>query len=332
MVDGHIHALVDQHGADEVAEDLLHVGAALAPEGGSRGGGEVIRELHGPGVPARAALQQREKGLVVDAFKLALQRTVAAQLVEQLQKIFHRAVLVAGHIQRQHGQKLTGRSHIVGALYIFRHIGDHTLLQQRQIPLAVACGDAVFQLGQQLVELGSPAGGHGVGHAPQFPQEVALDMGGGGKVGVAFEKLENVGLHGIRRGAGVGPPQQREQRAAEAGARAHLPLEKLKKLPLIHLQQLKGFGHLGGHALAHAGEHHRPLTGEQAGETFGHGGSGAKPLEEGLEIRVVANGTVALQIAVLPVSPPIGAVDLAQVRRVLNMGVFRRCLGYTVVV
>ena len=100
MVDGHIHALVDQHGADEVAEDLLHVGTALAPEGGGRRGGEVVRELHGPGVPARAALQQREKGLVVNAAKLALQRTVAAQLMEQLQKIFHGAVLVAGHIQR----------------------------------------------------------------------------------------------------------------------------------------------------------------------------------------------------------------------------------------
>ena len=157
-------------------------------------------------------------------------------------------------------------------------------------------------------------------------------MGGGGKVGVAFEKLENVGLHGVRRGPGVGPPQQREQGAAEAGARPHLPLEELKQLPLVHLQQLKGLGHLGGHALAHAGEHHRPLTGEQAGEAFGHGGSGAKPLEEGLEIRVVANGTVALQIAVLPVSPPVGAVDLSQIRRVLNMGVFRRGLGHTVVV
>ena len=129
-----------------------------------------------------------------------------------------------------------------------------------------------------------------------------------------------------------GATQQREQRAAEAGARAHLPLEKLKKLPLIHLQQLKGFGHLGGHALAHAGEHHRPLTGEQAGETFGHGGSGAKPLEEGLEIRVVANGTVALQIAVLPVGPSVGAADLAQIRRVLNVGIFRRGLRHTVVI
>ena len=64
---------------------------------------------------------------------------------------------------------------------------------------------------------------------------------------------------------------------------------------------------------------------------FGHGGSGPEPLEEGLEIRVVANGTVALQITVLPVSPPVGAVDLSQIRRVLNLGVFRRGLGHTVV-
>ncbi len=74
MVDGHVNALVHQHGGNEVLKSLLHLGAALSPESPGGGGGQVVGKLDGLGAlsPAPPAPEQQQEGLVVDAPQLAL--------------------------------------------------------------------------------------------------------------------------------------------------------------------------------------------------------------------------------------------------------------------
>ena len=59
VVDGHVDALVQKHGGDEVLECLLHLGAALPPEGPGGGGGQLVGKADGPGAvgPAPPAFQ-----------------------------------------------------------------------------------------------------------------------------------------------------------------------------------------------------------------------------------------------------------------------------------
>ena len=66
MCQGHVHALVDEHGGHQVSEHLLHLGAPLPPQGAGGGGGQVVGELYGASpLSGEAALQQLEQRLVV---------------------------------------------------------------------------------------------------------------------------------------------------------------------------------------------------------------------------------------------------------------------------
>jgi len=184
-------------------------------------------------------------------------------------------------------QQLPGGAQVVGGAHVGRHEGEHLLLDQVQVPLPVPGGDAVFQLGQQLAQLIPPAGGHGVRHPGQVAQQVALDVGGGGKVAVAFQEIQDVPPDpgGIRPGVGV--PKQGKQGPAETGPCLHLRAEKLEELPLVHLQQAHDLGHLLGDALAHAGGDHRPLPGQELGQHLHPVLPLAELLDKGLVIGVV---------------------------------------------
>ena len=68
MGQGHVHTLVNQHGRHQVAERLLHLGAALPPQGPGGSGGQMVGKLGGnPLLAGEAALQQFEQRLIVHA-------------------------------------------------------------------------------------------------------------------------------------------------------------------------------------------------------------------------------------------------------------------------
>jgi len=212
----------------------------------------------------------------------------------------------------------------VGGAHVGRHEGEHLLLDQVQVPLPVPGGDAVFQLGQQLAQLIPPAGGHGVRHPGQVAQQVALDVGGGGKVAVAFQEIQDVPPDpgGIRPGVGV--PKQGKQGPAETGPCLHLRAEKLEELPLVHLQQAHDLGHLLGDALAHAGGDHRPLPGQELGQHLHPVLPLAELLDKGLVIGVVPDLAVPLEVVILLVGPLVRFGDPAGVRNILYRRVVRR--------
>ena len=54
-------------------------------------------------------------------------------------------------------------------------------------------GRGVFQQGHQLPQLLPPAGGHGVGHSGHVPQDILLDVAGGGKLLESFHQLSGYG-------------------------------------------------------------------------------------------------------------------------------------------
>ena len=177
----------------------------------------------------------------------------------------------------------------MGLPHVGGHEGEHLLLQKADIPLPVPGGHAVFQLGQQLPQLVSPAGGHGVCHTGQVAQQVPLNMAGGRPVAVALQELEDIPPHALGIRPGVGVPEHGKQGPAKAGPRLHLPAEERQQLGLVHFQQPHDLGHLFGDAFAHAGGDHRPLPDHQAGQGLSRPLAPPQLLEEGLEIGVVAD-------------------------------------------
>ncbi len=244
--------------------------------------------------------------------------------MEALQELFLGAVLIPGHVQRQHGQKGPGGSHVVGPLHIGGHVGEDFLLEQLEVSLPIPGGDAVLELGRQVPELLRPAGRHGVRHGLEVPEEVALDVLGGVEVHVGLQKLQDVRPHPVGGGPVIGVAEQGEEGPAEAGAGFELALEEVQKLALVHPQHLQQAAHLLRDAGAEAGGDDDALPPrEDAGEAVRQAGGVPQPLEEGLEIGVIADSAVPLQVAVLLFRPPVGADDLAGVGDILDLRVVR---------
>ena len=245
--------------------------------------------------------------------------------MEGLQQFFLGSVFIPCQIQRQHGQKRPGQSQVVGPLHIAGHIGDDPPLEEFHVALPVPGRHAVFQLGHQLPQLLRPAGGDGVGHVREVAQDIPLDMGGGAEVGIAAQKLQDVGPDAAGGGPGVRVAQQGEQRPAEAGARPELPHEKVQQLFLVHPEHLQNLTHLLGDPLAHAGEDHGPLPpGEEPGEALRHAGGVPQALEEGLVIGIVPDLAVPLEVVVLPVGSLVRSGDPAGVWDILHRRIVRR--------
>ena len=212
----------------------------------------------------------------------------------------------------------------MGPLHVGGHVGEDLPLEQGEVPLPVPRGDAVLELGHQVPELLGEAGGHGVGHGLEVPEEVALDMAGGIEVHVGLEELEDVVLDAAGGGPVIGVAQQGEQGAAEAGAGPELAAEELRQLALVHAQHLQQPAQLLRDAGAEAGGDDDALpSGEDAGEALRQGGGLPQPLEEGLEIGIVPDAAVPLQVAALLLGPPVGADDLAGIGDVLDLCIFR---------
>ncbi len=209
--------------------------------------------------------------------------------MEGLQHFFFRPIFIPGHIQRQKAEQLPGGAHVVGLPHIGGHKGEHLLLQKADVSLPVPGGHAVFQLGQQLPQLVSPAGGHGVCHTRQIAQQVPLNVAGGRPVAVAFQELEDIPPHPLGVRPGVGVPEHGKQGSAKAGPRLHLPAEEIQQLGLVHFQQLHHLGHLIRDALAHAGGDHCPLPEYQLGQGLPRALAPAQLLDKVLEIGVVAD-------------------------------------------
>ena len=212
----------------------------------------------------------------------------------------------------------------MGPLHVGGHVGEDLPLEKLEVPLPVSRGDAVLELGRQVPELLRPAGGHGVRHGLEVPEEVALDVGGGVEVHVGFQKLQDVRPHPLGGGPGIGAAEQGEEGPAEAGAGFELALEKVQKLALVHPQHFQQAAHLLRDAGAEAGGDDDALPPrEDAGEAVRQAGSVPQPLEEGLKVGVVTDSPVPLEVAVLLFRPPVGADDLAGIGDVLNLSIVR---------
>ena len=212
----------------------------------------------------------------------------------------------------------------MGPFHIGGHIGENLPLEELEVSLPVSCGDAVLELGRQLPELLRPAGGHGVRHGLEVPEEVALDMGCGVKVHIGLQELQDIRAHPLGGGPGVGAAEQGEEGPAEAGSGLELALEEVQELALVHPHHFQKPGHLLGNAGAEPGGDDDALpSGEDTGKAVRQARGVPQALEEGLEIGIIPDSAVPLEVAVLLFRPPVGADDLAGVGDILDLRVVR---------
>ena len=320
-------ALVDQKGGDNVAEGLLHLVAGAALEGllGRLGqlGGEVV-PLGGPG--KAVVVHQAEQGLVGEPAQPVFQAGTAAELMEGLEQPLLAAVLIPGDVQGQHGDQGAGQAHVVGFAGVAGQEGQDAALKQLKGSGPVSGVQLALQLGHHRQQLAAPAGRDGPGQPGQPPQQVALEVAGGGVVAVALEELEDISPGGLGVAGGVGVPEDGEQGAAEPGAGVHLRQQELAQLALVHLQHVQKGAHVAGGALLDAGGDHQPLVdGEELAHALRRAGGVHQALEEGGKVGVVAQRLAAGGVASgLLLRPVVRADHPVQVRGVLNPGVVGR--------
>ena len=98
MVEGHIDALVDEEGGDDVAKGVLGVGPRAAPEGPLGRLGKLVCELVGLRCLGEGAVLHRvEEGRVAEVPQLLPDGGVGAELVEGLEEALPGPVLIPGH-------------------------------------------------------------------------------------------------------------------------------------------------------------------------------------------------------------------------------------------
>ena len=193
MRQGHIDALVDEKGGDDIAESVLRLHPRPASESPLSRLGQLVCKPVLPGSLGKtAALQKPQQIRLAQAPQLLPEGGAAAQLTECLHHSVLGTALIPGHIQSQQRDERPAEPHVVGSGGIGGQEGHNGTLKQLQCARPVSSRHFPLQLrhhAQQLVAVGCR---DGPGQPSKGPKQIALHVGGGGVVAVALEKLQNI--------------------------------------------------------------------------------------------------------------------------------------------
>ena len=292
MVQGHIDALVDEDGADDLLKALPGVHPQLPPQGPPGGGGQ----LQGEGILLGCLLKgglghQAQQGGVVQLVQAAQHVPVAPQLPEGRQHPLLGGILKAGDVQGQHPDEGADGARVVGPLHIGPQIGQDLPLEKLQRALPAAGSQAVFQLRRQLGQVPPPAFGQVVLNLAQIALEVLRDVGQGGVVHVFLRKAQNGPPGPLVGHLLIGLAQQVKEGAAEAALSLQLVGQKPQQGLPVHAQHAQQGGHFLGNARGQpGGRHRRAQQDHDPAEHLGQVGGLPQLAQKGLEVGVVPQG------------------------------------------
>ena len=192
-------------------------------------------------------------------------------------------------------------------------------MQQAERTRPVALTDQVFQLRKLVGERFAEPLRHEPGHLPDGPQQILLDVRGGGKIVVGLEKLQDAVLQAGRGILSHGLPQRVKERAGKPPGRGQFAFEQVQQFFGADLQHLQKLCQFLTDARGHAGRDKRARTGDQElGQKVGDRAGGAQRLQKRLEVRIIAPRHVGGR-GILPVGPRIGPAHARRVGNILDL-------------